>query len=212
MDRAVVPWRAQITVAGENETLGYFADERTAARAFDARAKELGRHASCNFQEEEEDEDDAASTVAQRSERAADDDDAASTVAQRSERAAEEEEDVAAPTVAESNPPLTTEEWQGDPEFVKFITDRDLPFVQDLWSCPPANSVRQFFVNGGGEDELARALGDGDCEIEWGELLRAWREYDKPPASCFTPEKRARDDDREADGPARKKPAHALFD
>ena len=139
------------------------------------------------------------------------DDDAASTVAQRSERAAEEEEDVAAPTVADENPPHSVQEWQGDPEFVKFITDRDLPLVQNLRNR--ANSVREFFVLGGSEDELTRALGDGDCEIDYyGELFPAWREYMKPPASCFTSTKRARDDDREADGPARQKPAHALFD
>ena len=46
-DRGV--WRAQIRVAGENEFLGHFDDEREAARAFDQRSRQVyGRFAVTN--------------------------------------------------------------------------------------------------------------------------------------------------------------------
>ena len=38
---------------GPPEYLGQFDDEREAAEAYDARARELGKHAWCNFDEDD---------------------------------------------------------------------------------------------------------------------------------------------------------------
>ena len=52
--RASGKWTAQLCHRGKNEDLGKFDDEKSAARAYDARARELGMHSRCNFDEDDE--------------------------------------------------------------------------------------------------------------------------------------------------------------
>jgi hypothetical protein len=49
-------WHSQIKENGRQVTIGYFDDEEAAARAYDAKAKELyGEFAALNFPEEKKD-------------------------------------------------------------------------------------------------------------------------------------------------------------
>lgn len=54
-------WRAFITQGGKRTCLGYFTDEIDAARAYDAKARELfGAFACCNFDDDQDARKDAA--------------------------------------------------------------------------------------------------------------------------------------------------------
>ncbi|MGB7582666.1 MAG: AP2 domain-containing protein [Sedimentisphaerales bacterium] len=54
--RKMVKWHAQIKENGRQTTIGYFDDEESAARAYDAKAKELyGQYAALNFPGPEKD-------------------------------------------------------------------------------------------------------------------------------------------------------------
>ena len=52
--RANGKWTAQLCHRGIPEDLGHFDDEISAARAYDARARVLGLHSRCNFDEDDE--------------------------------------------------------------------------------------------------------------------------------------------------------------
>ena len=129
-----------------------------------------------------------------------------------------DDSDVDESALSPSNPPLTLEQWEEDPGFVKFIVDNDLPceVVQTKYSNDDSKyffgvtSLQEFvYDRRGDEDDLIFELGTRGCAVPFDLLLRAWHDYStyySQPAK-----KRARDDDREADGSARQKPKHALF-